>query len=250
MNLSRPLDSWDIAKCIGMVLMFCDHSAVFFFTDSSSVYWLRAVGRGAAPIFLFLAGYAKSYRFSLEIALLAVFLSMSDAFETRHLNYQNILYTILISRGIFQWFERRRRVIARPYLWYAGALGCIFTMLVLDYGSLGFLFALSGYLFRHREHYAKTLPNRFLLLSLMTYAVISLVLTEIEISAVLLLITLACVYGVLLAVQMGTLDALCWPKRLGVLLRYTSRFSAYIYVLHIAVLEWITHIPLDPNPLY
>ncbi len=52
----------DLFKLTALLLMFIDHIGVFVFPD---VIWWRIFGRAAAPIFFFLIGYSRSYRFHL-----------------------------------------------------------------------------------------------------------------------------------------------------------------------------------------
>src|SRR5437868_3245740 len=102
----RPFNTWDMTKLIALGLMFVDHAGYFYYPSD---LWLRAIGRGAAPIFMFLAGFAASYRFKLDLFLLAALMTVADIAMQGHIHDQNILFSILIFRMIFDWLERHGR---------------------------------------------------------------------------------------------------------------------------------------------
>src|SRR5581483_11811297 len=110
------------------------------------------------------------YRFRPDLFMLAVLMGISDFALAGHFRPQNILFLILVSRMIFNGLERRGRIIERPWEWYVGSLALLASMFIVQYGSFGFLFALSGYLRRHSQHYPPALPRRFLAVSFITYA--------------------------------------------------------------------------------
>ncbi|MBY0406288.1 MAG: conjugal transfer protein TraX, partial [Rickettsiales bacterium] len=166
----RAFDSWDALKVAAIFLMLVDHAGVFFFNSEEDAYWIRAVGRGAAPIFLFLAGYARNYRFSWELFGLAFVFTVFEWGYFWHINTLNILFTILVCRLVFQWFEGRGRVISRPIEWYTGATALFVTNVLVQYGSIGFLLALCGYVRRHEASYSKAERFSVYALCVVTYA--------------------------------------------------------------------------------
>lgn len=242
-RLSDPLNSWDVLKIIALLLMFVDHSGLFFFNSPADQYWLRAIGRGAAPIFMFLAGYAASYRFNREIFLLALLLSVSDFFVAGYLQTQNILFTILLSRMIFDWLEKRGRHIERPVEWVIGAIALFTTIALVQYGSFGFLFALAGYMKRRPQFYSAKKSQAFLIAAFVFYAVYEGMFSDPAVNLVVMGITLCGIYGLLsrLKVRAVQISAPNWLLRGAKLMSY---YSAYIYVGHLIVLEWLTGIPI------
>lgn len=54
----KRLHAYDFLMVVAIIFMIVDHVGLFFLTDIES---LRIVGRVAAPLFLFLAGYGNSY---------------------------------------------------------------------------------------------------------------------------------------------------------------------------------------------
>ena len=54
---NQPVTTTDALKLVGIVLVLIDHHGFFFDPQNS---WLRLFGRGAAPIFFFLIGFARA----------------------------------------------------------------------------------------------------------------------------------------------------------------------------------------------
>ncbi len=217
--------------------MFVDHSGHFFFTHEM---WLRAIGRGAAPIFLFLAGFAASYRFRWDIFALAVLMSISDFCLAGHLHTQNILFTILGCRMILAWLERSGRSIERPWEWYVGSLALIMSVFVVQYGSFGMLFAVGGYMARRRR-YTQAQARHFLMASFIAYGIFWAVYTGFSPAECLLMaVTLYGVYFLLSRLEIKNISVN--PPWLSQFLKLVSHYSGYIYALHLIALEWLTGI--------
>jgi len=91
-----PLVSeYDLAKALGLIFMLVDHRAYFsiptLFGEVLSINqrrWCRIIGRGAAPMYFWVAGYANSYRFRWLTFFFAIF--MITATENFNLN---LVYT-------------------------------------------------------------------------------------------------------------------------------------------------------------
>jgi len=241
---SRPFNSWDALKILALALMFVDHAGAFVFTGNESQYWLRAIGRGAAPIFLFLAGYASSYRFNREILILALLLAASDLLLTGTLRPQNILFSILICRQIFNWFEKRGQIIQKPYDWVVGGIILFPSMILVHYGTLGFLFALCGYMQRHKAHYAPALIKHVQIITFFFYGLLEYLIFTPPISLMLTILTLSGVCLLLARMQLREVRAPWCPAWVLSSAKAISHYTGYIYVFHLIALEWITGIPL------
>lgn len=231
-----PFDSWDAIKILALLLMFIDHSGHFYFTDQ---LWLRAIGRGAAPIFLFLAGFAASYRFKWDIFALALLMSVSDFLLTHHFRTQNILFTILLCRMIFFWLENHGKKIARPWEWYAGTLSMIVSFFIVQYGSFGMLFAISGYMARRPQVYPQA--RHFLIASFIAYGIFSALYADFSLANGLLMA--ATLYGVYLLLSRLAIEPIrVAPHGLERALKFISYYTGYIYAFHLIALEWLTGI--------
>jgi hypothetical protein len=218
--------------------MFVDHAGYFLLGNAPA---FRAICRGAAPIFLFLAGFASSYRFKWDIFALAALMSVSDFLLAGHLRTQNILFTILLSRAVFAWLERSDRRIEHPYEWYIGSLALFMSVFIVQYGSFGFLFAISGYLKRHRQYYPEALPRYFLIASFVTYGIYTQLFSQFP--AIYLLLMILTLYGVYQLLSRLTIHAINGPPPLLRAGKWVSYYSGYIYAFHLIALEWITGHP-------
>lgn len=236
----RPFDTWDVLKVVAMLLMFVDHGTHFFLDDTPAAYYLRAIGRGAAPIFFFLAGYARSYRFSRELFVLAVLLTVFEWLYFWKINTLNVLFTIMLSRAIFQWFEQRGRVIKRPVEWYIGACALFVLEALTEYGPLGFLIALTGYMRRHEAAYSSRLRYGLSGVIFLSYASFQVAFFDPAISPVVGFAVMGLVMAWCMRFSLHEVRAPWLPAWAAHGLKLFSQYSGYIYVLHLAALMVIS----------
>ncbi len=143
------LTQHDWLKTLALLLMLVDHLGFFVFMQEP---WLRVIGRGAAPIWLFLLGYSLSRKLDAwlwiyGLALIAVWGSLGLPFGAL-----NILWTIIITRLFMQlWLKYDGQLNWRIGLWLLGLATLIQpTNDIFEYGTLGPIFALSGYYVRQK----------------------------------------------------------------------------------------------------
>lgn len=233
----RAYNSWDAIKLVALVLMFIDHAGLFFFPDDD---WLRAIGRAAAPVFLFLAGYSSHYRFRWDLLLLAIVMTTSGISVSGHVHALNILFTILMSRALFEWLEKRGRHITRPYEWYVGCVALFSSMVVFQYGTFGLLFAICGYMKSHPQYYPRAQTKRFMLLVFITYGCMCAYFNYDNLFDRLIMIaSLTGAFVMLWNFKLYDISAPAWFARPA---KSLARYSGYIYAFHIIALEWITGI--------
>lgn len=223
-------NGWDVLKVLAVFCMFVDHACAFFYDTDEAIYWMRAIGRGAAPIFLFLTGYAKQYRFNKELLLLALTLAVFDWVYFWHVNTLNILFTILISRMIFDYFESRGQVLPRPHEWVVGAIALFTTSAFFEYGSIGFLIAFSGYLIRHKDAYKLGQAERLSIICFVIYTAWEIVFSKPPINPYIVVVIMSSVYVMLLRLPEKRFAIPVFWERL---LKPISRYSGYIYVAHL-----------------
>lgn len=244
MSLSaRPLNSWDMVKILALLLMFIDHAGYFLFTDQH--YWMRAIGRGAAPIFFFLTGYASRYRFRWDLLLLGLLMIAVSFYLAGYMRPLNILIPILLYRLFFGWLEKRGKSIRRPYDWFIGAVLLFPTYTVVEYGSSGFLFALCGYLYRREAQYSLTTRRIMLGLTCIFHGILQILLFDPPISITLTVLTLATIGFLLSVLHVTEIEAVKrLPRSVKQPLKMLSYTSAYIYALHVMALELLTGLPM------
>lgn len=239
----RAFNSWDAIKLFAIFTMFIDHSGAFIFTEETD-RWLRAIGRSAAPIFLFLSGFASSYRFKWDLFILAILMTVSDTILAGHLRTQNILVTIILCRMLLDWLERKGKTIQHPYQWLLGSFAWIGTVMVTQYGTLGLMLALCGYAKRRSHLYSKQVQNRMLVISLVAFGAISWLSFEFVAHEAAIVIAMLClVYWLLSTFELREIDTSRYPAPLVWIGKTLSTYSGYVYALHLIALEWITGIP-------
>ena len=239
----RPFNSWDAIKILALLLMFVDHSGAFFFRHESE-QWLRAIGRGAAPIFLFLSGYASSYRFKWDLFFLAALMTLSDTLLAGHLRTQNILVTIILTRVFLNWYEQKGEYIKHPQQMLMGCVAWLVTMLLFQYGTFGLMFGLCGYVMRRKDYYGKAVANRMLIITFVLFAA----MTQWSFGfawygALVMLATVSSVCWLLTRFELKPVDTSKLPVSLVWTGKQISHYSGYIYAFHLIAIEWITGFP-------
>jgi len=151
MKKSLPVDltSYDLLKTAAVLLMIADHVGEYLYPDC---LWLRVVGRFAAPIWLFLIGYAATRERAPRLWVGCALLVAGNFMAGMPLLPLNILGTIIIARSVID------RLMARPgHIWLiTAALFALAwpTALAFEYGSLALILAMTGYILRHRPEKA------------------------------------------------------------------------------------------------
>jgi len=231
MNFTR----WDALKVVALLLMFIDHAGAFFYVDQE---WLRGIGRACAPIFLFLAGFAPRYRHDTEIAAWAALLTANDWLVAGP-NTLNILWSILLARMVLEMLENAGRQKLRLHEWLIGSIPFIFLLPFLQYGPFALLFALSGYVFKHRFHYKARTPLYFLIAVTVFYGLAFSYLSHFEWLTILVMApSLALMCWLLIWFTRSPLASVHVPAPR--LLKECARKTAPIYVVHLMLLGWIT----------
>jgi len=240
---SRPFNSWDALKILALLLMFVDHAGAYFLVHD---VWLRAIGRGAAPIFLFLAGRASSYRFSREIFVLACLMTLSNIAMGDYFHPLNILFTILLWRAVLDWMKKRGKIIEKPLEWFIGATIFILpSYFLFQYGTLGLLFAIGGIMQRYPELYSRKTQRLFMVASFVAYAATFTLFFGFTVFDILLMAAVLCLdYLLLTRFEIRTMDMRHCPEWLVKLLTLCARYTGYIYAIHLIIISWISHYPI------
>ncbi len=240
LNTQRSFNRWDALKLFALGLMLLDHIGHFFLTD---IEWLRAIGRSAPMVFLFLVGYAPHYRFQRELLWLAVLLTISDFMLLMTPNELNILFTILLCRAALNWQERQGKIIKRPLEWYLiSMLLMLPTMFVVMYGSLVFPFALLGYMMRRREHYPPHELWMIGILAVASYGAVQASLFDFSIEGGAVMVGGLCLTMLAICLSSKTmLQAVRLAPWLELPAQLAARYTAHLYVLHLIVMQWMTY---------
>ncbi len=149
--------SYDVAKSLAIVLMLADHIGFYFFPEA---LWLRALGRLCVPLWFFLIGYSQSQRLPYRFLIGAVLLVLVDGVLGRPLLPLNILFTMILIRLILRPMMHligRRPVLIYLLCFVGGGLLYLPTNYVIEYGTIGLLLAMIGYMTRARTYYGEAL---------------------------------------------------------------------------------------------
>ncbi len=235
--MNRPLNSWDLLKCLALLLMFIDHAGAYVFLTEE---WLRGIGRAAMPIFMFLTGYAAHYRYSRKLFLLGSILYVSEIFATGHYSPPNILFTILLCRALFAWLEMKGKTITRPFEWYAVCVTFFMSFAVIEYGTFALLFAICGYMKKNAHLYRKKQMKAFWALAFATHwAAEGLMRGADPLTWAIMAASLAFVGWVMWTGATEKIRTEGWPAGLARPLKFLSYHSAYVYVAHVIALQWL-----------
>ncbi len=147
---SAYVTSYDVIKSMALLTMIVDHIGTYFFPED---LWWRAVGRLSAPFWLFLVGYARSRDVSLRMWAGLVILTASSFLFGGPLLPLSILLTIILIRLTIDYvgpymISEQDRMFAVVVVFFFASLP---TFVLSDYGSLGYLTALFGYVARLRH---------------------------------------------------------------------------------------------------
>ena len=239
----RELTSYDFLKAAAVILMVVDHAGFYLYDDET---WMRVIGRLCVPIWFFLIGYARTAEIPRVIWVGAVLVSASCVISGIYILPLNILFSIIIARLL-------RQEMASHALHNAETLRGMYLILVLaylptsilfEYGTLGFLFVVMGFMARNWEEVSQRIAKRYLILyvamSFAAYWVFQGAIAP-EISALQILFLTAGLF--LVALILMRFRLVTFPKLtraigpLAGIVRILGRRTLEIYVLHIVMLR-------------
>ncbi|MGE3770513.1 MAG: TraX family protein [Bdellovibrionales bacterium] len=145
----REATTYDLLKTVLIVLMIVDHLAYFFFPDQ---LWMRAIGRWCVPGWFFLVGYSHKGGFDPALWLAAVIMVAAEHSGLDKPLPLNILLGMALIRFALPYADRllRPRWLLAPLFVALVLLNGIVTPYI-EYGTLGLMLALWGWLLRSGE---------------------------------------------------------------------------------------------------
>ena len=157
---SKPLPNevthLDLIKSFAVIMMLIDHIGYYFFPGE---LWFRTLGRiGGVPVWFFLVGYAIGREIPSKLIIGAGALIVAKFAFFQQVFALNVLVPIMIIRLILD--SLMKFILKSPYIFGLSiimfTLGFWPTNAIMDYGTLGLLFAIVGYFVRHRERLIET----------------------------------------------------------------------------------------------
>lgn len=176
-SLPKEITSYDILKTLAVLLMIVDHVGYYFFPAEE---WFRVIGRLCVPMWFFLIGYARSRDLSPRLWVGGLVLVAANMVVGMPIFMLNILITILLVRLVIDPVMRfalksGERLVAISALLLVLSVP---TWLFTEYGSIGVILAMFGYMVRHKnDHEAinKKRIDAFLVFAGLSYVAVNLV---------------------------------------------------------------------------
>ena len=152
-NHTSALTSYDLLKTLAVVLMIIDHLGVYFYPEDQ---WLRVFGRMCVPIWFFLIGYARARDIPKIMWIGGAVLAFSAFVAGQAVVPLPILFTLAAVRFLID------PVMGRALRTPQTLVGMFFVLFflslhsaaVFEYGTLGLLLAMYGFICRHRTQIA------------------------------------------------------------------------------------------------
>lgn len=168
--LSKALTSYDFLKCYAVILMIADHIGFYFYPDDN---WWRVAGRLCVPVWFFLIGYARSRDVGPRLWIAAAVLVAGNIAAGMSVFPLNIMGSMLMVRMAMGPLTRVM-MMRRSYFWIIYLALVIFmipTHMVTEYGTLGIIMALYGYLYRQQQEGAdSSLINQYFIVTVPLFA--------------------------------------------------------------------------------
>ena len=242
-NLPEALTSYDLLKTLALLLMFVDHTGHFFFPQEE---WFRVIGRLSVPIWFFLIGFSDARRVQSAIWVGGALIAISTIITGYYILPLNILFSLAIAR---LWIDRLMASSLQSYEAFAGMFFLLLfatfpTVLLFEYGTMGIMFTVFGYLRRHKEGLTiKPLAfYGFLTAIAFFYAIYSGIAIP-KLSAEQMYVLMGGMSALMITLYFfqshvffntpKLLDKLLWP------IKFMGRHTLLIYALHLIALNFV-----------
>lgn len=240
------INTHDTIKFLALMSMVIDHFGLYIIPNLSEC---RAIGRIAMPLFLFLVGYTHNstkktrydvlfYGLILYIFnyFLYVWISGGDFLVVEGILPANILITIFIARYVLTFLEKYvKDAFNLIGLMILSLTLYIFTSPIFEYGTLAFLFAMSGKLIRTKQ-FSTPVNYAFLISSSVFYTAIQSLVFGFGVLP--LIIFTVSMMGTLLLMCTYTFKTITIPNvPIDCIVKFISRYSLQIYVGHVILFK-------------
>jgi len=234
------LNTHDVMKIAAISLMVVDHIGFYFLADN---LWFRLIGRGAAPLFFFLIGYAGKLHLTWMLVLYGCALSISG-FLVNGLTQINILLTFVALHFALRYFPAEKLgFIARMIMFIFCSILTVFTYDYIEYGLLGFLIGYSGRFIALKENFA----DLWLIAALAIYFIWECLNFGFNVYPKMLIVFsmfIVTLYVVMSRFRQATLPCPTW---LLTPLLVLSRYSLEIYFFHLIALQSYRFLQIGAN---
>lgn len=157
-TLPEDVTHLDIIKSLAVVIMIIDHIGFYFFPEQD---WFRAIGRIGFPVWFFMVGYALGRDLSNKLLIGALIIMVTNIILQMPVFPVNALVTIILLRLLLD--PIMNAILHSRYIFFLAAivmaLFYFFSNMIVEYGTIALLFAVAGYLTRHK---AAVMANSFM----------------------------------------------------------------------------------------
>jgi TraX protein len=227
----RQVNQHDVIKVIATALMVTDHLGLYAF---DKITLLRIIGRGAAPLFFFLVGYAPHHRFDWRLVVYGSILTATNLLFHDGV-YINILINFVIIK--FMLTQLDRYTLSQPLLALLIVLLIAIHPLLspyFEYGSSGALIALAARVMATDKRQGAVLVG----IALAYHFAYQALAFHLVSAQLIVLLGVSLFTYVLLYTHRQRLYKL-WPQLLWLLV---SRYSLAIYFWHLLLLKvWFVY---------
>lgn len=244
-NLPAAITSYDLLKMAAVTLMIVDHAGYYFFNEEQ---WFRIAGRLCVPMWFFLIGYARSRDLGAPLWIGCAVLVLANIPAGMFILPLNILGSIIIVRLVLNPLMDFMLAHERFYFWRVCAMLPFLYLparYIGEYGSLGVILAIFGYLVRRCQDGA--VPEK-LVRQYMIYAALSFVLIQYfefgtfsQLQFMALCIGIVPVMAVLYFFRAREFLSLTnkIPGPAVSAIQFFGRYTLYIYVGHLLLFKWV-----------
>lgn len=244
-KLPKDLTSYDFLKSLAVITMIIDHIGFYFFPEQ--LEW-RAVGRMSFPIWLFLVGYSNSRDLPVILWGGAVILLISNVIFGMPLAGLNILFSIIIVRLLIDPVMKVALMNYEAFFMMAFMMMIMVlpSIMVFEYGTQAFFFAMFGYMLRHQDKLEvknkKRFITGFLFVSFIIYIVyqkITFGLNDAQFVIAGICVMTSCYFLYNFEPRLFPEYTKKWPQPLVALFKFMGRKTLEIYVIHLILLRGI-----------
>jgi hypothetical protein len=241
-QLSSSVTYLDIIKTIAVIVMVIDHVGMYFFPE---ITWFRTIGRIGMPVWVLMVGYARGRDLPNRLLIGALVLAVADIVLFNRVFPMNALVTIIALRftidPIVGVILRSRYIFGLSSVFMA--LFYFATNLVIEYGTLAVMFAVVGYLTRHKDKVMEVtfVTNKdYIGFAIVTFVAFCLFqnaqfsFDDIQF-AVMSILTILCM-GILMTIRPMTFPQIK-GRVMVCALQYCGRNTLDIYVAHLLVFK-------------
>lgn len=229
------LNTHQVIKFIAIIIMTIDHIGSYLYPD---VVWLRAIGRVTFPVWFFLVGHALHYRIHRDVLLWAGVLIILNPLLGAPVFPLNALVTITCCQWLLgrveagQWLDK-----APATMIMTGVLLLLPSYVIMEYGTLGFFYALLGYAVRSKQMSWRT-GKMVAVVALGFFLAMTVAIFDFPLPHMVFVTVLTSLVTLYLAqFRHRPLYAFSNYPRCARVIHFLSRNSLQYYVVHRAVLQ-------------